>query len=150
LIWLLPVLLCLLSALYFFHVRKEGQGKQTATATPAAPGTKTTLTKQQAIVSASTAPLPLLGVPGVKTTNAVAASAEAAREARLKYRLSNTSLSVNELAHRDHAILLENALVDTARPANFSIPDGLRASGDPGAYIVQASGPIDAAFRALL
>ncbi len=50
----------------------------------------------------------------------------------------------------DTAILLENALLDTARPASLPIPDHLRAQGDPGSYIVQARGPIDAAFRSLL
>ena len=33
---------------------------------------------------------------------------------------------------------------------NFSFPPQLREAGDPGAYIVQARGPINAAFRALL
>ncbi len=48
------------------------------------------------------------------------------------------------------AILLENALIDTGSPLNFSIPPQLQAQGDPGAYIVQARGPVNAAFRALL
>ena len=49
-----------------------------------------------------------------------------------------------------HAILLENALIDTASPLNLSIPKNLQSQGDPGAYIVQARGPIDTAFRAML
>jgi len=48
------------------------------------------------------------------------------------------------------AILLESALLDTARPADLPIPDSLRAKGDPGTWIVQAREPLDAAFRALL
>ena len=48
------------------------------------------------------------------------------------------------------AILLENALLDTARPADLPIPASLRAQGDPGAWVVQARGPLDDAFRALL
>ena len=50
----------------------------------------------------------------------------------------------------DTAILLENALLDTAQPATLAIPDHLRAQGDPGSYVVQARGPIDAGFRSLL
>ena len=33
---------------------------------------------------------------------------------------------------------------------NLSIPKKLQSPGDPGAYIVQARGPIDNAFRAML
>jgi len=44
----------------------------------------------------------------------------------------------------------ENALMDTARPVKLGIPNDLRSSGDPGAWIVQARGPIDNAFRATL
>ncbi len=68
----------------------------------------------------------------------------------LALRLSNTPTPIGQLQRSDTAILLENALLDTARPATLPIPDHLRAQGDPGSYIVQARGPIDAAFRSLL
>jgi hypothetical protein len=68
----------------------------------------------------------------------------------LAYRLSNTSQSLSNLIRSDHAILLENALFDTAAGAPLNIPDNLRAHGDPGSYIVQSKGPLDDAFRALL
>ena len=58
-------------------------------------------------------------------------------------------MPLKQLMRSDHALLLENALLDTARPAP-SIPDHLRAQGDPGSYLVQARGPINAAFRSLL
>jgi subtilisin-like proprotein convertase family protein len=54
------------------------------------------------------------------------------------------------LVHSDHAILLENALLDTAQPVVLSIPDHLRAQGDPSAYVVQSRARLDNAFRALL
>jgi subtilisin-like proprotein convertase family protein len=69
---------------------------------------------------------------------------------RFAYRLSNTSKTLKQLAGDRHAILLENALIDTTRPLNPGIPKNLRSQGDPGAYIVQARGPIDNAFRAML
>jgi subtilisin-like proprotein convertase family protein len=150
LIWLLPVLFCVIGLLYWHHTRSEGQGRRTTAAVSQSPAAKPAPSKQATTISASTAPLPLLGSPRSRTTNAVVALADAAREARLKYRLSNTTRSVNDLAHSDQAILLENALVDTARPVNFSVPDNLRADGDPGAYIVQARGPIDNSFRSML
>jgi subtilisin-like proprotein convertase family protein len=61
--------------------------------------------------------------------------------------LSNTGLSVNQLARTDSAILLRNAFIDTAQGTNLPIPAHLLAEGDPGSYIVQAHGPIQQAFR---
>ena len=49
-----------------------------------------------------------------------------------------------------HAILLENALIDTGAKLDLAIPKNLQSHGDPGAYIVQAAGPVDNAFRAKL
>jgi subtilisin family serine protease/subtilisin-like proprotein convertase family protein len=63
--------------------------------------------------------------------------------------LSNTKESVTQLARRDKAILLENALFDTAS-ALPAIPAELRSEGDPGTYIVQSKGPLDNSFRGLL
>ena len=39
-------------------------------------------------------------------------------------------------------------MIDSSRGTDLPIPDALRAKGDPGAYIVQASGQVDDAFRA--
>jgi subtilisin-like proprotein convertase family protein len=69
---------------------------------------------------------------------------------KFAYRLANTTKTIGQLVRDDKAILLENALIDTRNPQNLSIPANLRASGDPGAYIVQARGAIDNAFRAML
>jgi subtilisin-like proprotein convertase family protein len=71
--------------------------------------------------------------------------------ARLAYRVSNTARSAGELAGDPRAILLENALVDTARPLELGIPEPLRAGAEPGSYIVQRREGISAAaFQALL
>ncbi len=77
-------------------------------------------------------------------------AATAVKTNQFAYRLSNTTKTIGELVGDRHAILLENALIDTARPLNLAIPKNLKSSGDPGAYIVQARGPIDSAFRAML
>jgi subtilisin family serine protease len=66
----------------------------------------------------------------------------------LAYRLSNTTRRVDELLRDDRAVLLENALIDTAQPLGFQIPEQLRAAAEPGSYIVQARGLVDGAFRA--
>jgi subtilisin-like proprotein convertase family protein len=69
---------------------------------------------------------------------------------RFPYRLSNTKKSVGELTRDDKAILLENALVDTAGSKDLGIPSHLKSEGDPGSYIVQSKGPLDDNFRAML
>ena len=68
----------------------------------------------------------------------------------LTLRLSNTSTPFPQLVHSPTAILLENVLLDTAQPIALSIPDHLRAHGDPGAYVVQSRSPLDDACRARL
>ena len=64
--------------------------------------------------------------------------------------LRNTSASIGQLIHSHTALLLENAMIDTALPVALSIPDHLRAQGDPGAYVVQSRGLLDDSFRARL
>ncbi|HVU27889.1 MAG TPA: S8 family serine peptidase [Verrucomicrobiae bacterium] len=98
--------------------------------------------------AASTAP-GILAKSGI-STNAAKTAAISANTNKFAFRLSNTSKSLGQLTRDERAILLENAFIDTRNPLNFSIPPNLKSKGDPGAYIVQAHGPIDNAFRALL
>ena len=85
------------------------------------------------------------------STNSTSTAPLAARATNwLGFRLKNTSKSAGQLLRDDRAILLENALIDTSRPLDFSIPEHLRATGDPGSYIVQARGAVDDRFRAAL
>ena len=60
----------------------------------------------------------------------------AAATNRLAFRLANTPKKIAELSRVPHAILLENAFVDTEQKVDLNIPKHLRAAGDPGAYIV--------------
>ncbi len=92
-------------------------------------------------VSESTAPV--LSASGSSAT-------AAAKRDWLSYRLTNTKKTSSQLLRDDGAILLENALIETGKPLGFTIPEKLRAVGDPGSYIVQSRGPVDAAFRAAL
>src|SRR5581483_6873008 len=74
-----------------------------------------------------------------------------ASQSRLAYRLSNTAQSVRQLAHSEHALLLANALIDTTRqPLGLPVPASLQAAPDNGAYVVQANGRLDPAFRGRL
>ncbi len=70
---------------------------------------------------------------------------------QLAWRLSNTPKKLGQLLTNPHAILLQNALIDTtASIGALNIPPLLQAQGDPGAYIIQARGVITPAFRAAL
>jgi subtilisin-like proprotein convertase family protein len=134
-IWILLSLLCVAGAWLFWphtgrRVAEPNSPAQKKTFIP--PGSPT-------VTSAATA-------PKIFTTP----NAASVKTNEFAYRLSNTGKSIGELARDQKAILLENALIDMRRPLNFSIPKNLQSPGDPGAYIVQANGPIDGAFRALL
>ena len=54
-------------------------------------------------------------------------------------RLRNTPSSIDELIHNDRAILLRNALLDSANGEPLLIPESLRSKVSPEAYIVQSS-----------
>src|ERR1035437_3759580 len=101
----------------------------------------------------SSSPFQLLRATGPPNSLPAASSAtqHATRNTNpLSLRLSNTPPPFGQLLRRPTAILLENALPDTADPAALSIPDHLRAHGDPGAYVVQSRAPLDDVVRARL
>src|SRR2546423_2774451 len=88
------------------------------------------------LLSQPSSPTPPLPVAGAKP------------DERFKYRLNNTSQTVSQLAHNNKAILLENALFDTAASFdNLNIPQSLTSSGEPGAYIIQSKTALDDKFR---
>jgi len=60
--------------------------------------------------------------------------------------LTNTGLGIDELAAIDSAILLENAFLDSAAPAQVEIPEHLRAATDTMGYLVQSVRPLDHDF----
>src|SRR5665213_2039270 len=100
----------------------------------------------------SAAPAPLAAAKSSATASNILAAAagklSAAATNRLTFRLANTPESIGELKGDRHAILLENAFIDTTARVNLKIPSHLQAGGDPGAYLVQARGAVDGAFRA--
>src|SRR5256885_811863 len=147
-LWLLVSLMCFLGAVYFWRLGEQWAAEKKAA--PASPGRA----KPEAapahppLGQLRSAPIPLLSAgnlnawpetPPVKTNHS----------GRFKYRLSNSTSTVGQLARSDSAVLLENALFDTTKPTALAIPDRLRAQGDPGSYIVQARGPVDEKLRGL-
>ena len=88
----------------------------------------------------------LPSVPSASSAPSAPAPAAPARS----YRLSNTPQSAAELARNPRAILLRNALIDTARPVELAIPESLRSHGAPGSYLVQSDRPLNKEFYAAL
>ncbi len=71
-------------------------------------------------------------------------------DAKFTNRFRNTEASMGALVRNDRALLLRNALVDTASGEPLALPAGLRSEGDPGAYLVQADGLTTDTFRRVL
>ncbi|HLX94704.1 MAG TPA: S8 family serine peptidase, partial [Verrucomicrobiae bacterium] len=134
--WIVLCLLCGAGAWFMWHHGRSVTQKQVIT--------RATVTTR----SLSTAPA--VSSRGVINTNATQISLVEWNTNKFAGRLSNTTKPLGQLVHDDRAILLENALIDTRLPLNFVFPKNLQPPGDPGAYIVQARGPIDNTFRALL
>ena len=128
--WIVFGLLLLAGAWYFWPSNGGPSAPVKSVAAPVAAA--------PAVVAAGPAPL----------TNA--ASHSVFNPNRLAFRLTNTQKGLGQLMDDPHAILLQNALIETATGRALNIPAHLKSKGDPGAYIVQARGVIDAPFRALL
>ena len=139
--WFVICLLCLAGALYFWRLGDRWAAEKSATpSAQSAPEKKSSATGREVVVSASTSPMVLLTQP----------QPAAPKKNKLAYRLSNTTKTAGQLLRNDHAVLLENALLDTAQPISLTIPPHLRAPGDPGSYIVQSRRVVDDPFRARL
>ena len=145
LLWLLVSVACFIGAVYFWRLGDRWQREKTA-ARPA-PASETSAKPASASSVKPLNPSVMALLPLVQSaTNTPATHVSP----RLKYRLTNTDKTTGQLARIDHALLLANALIDSSQPVNLEIPDAYRLKEDPGAYIVQSRGPINARFRAAL
>ena len=149
-----PLTWLLLSVMFFaagFYCWRLGD-KWAAQKAPARSSQAGTPSIAQHAARSTPAPLPVQSQAGalnlLPVANAVT-NHESQITNHFPLRLSNTTASIGQLLRDDHALLMESALLDTTRPSP-SIPDHLRAHGDPGSYLVQARGPIDNAFRSVL
>ncbi|MCS1409873.1 MAG: Major intracellular serine protease [Verrucomicrobia subdivision 3 bacterium] len=84
--------------------------------------------------------------PGSPTAMSRTVNASLPPDPRFPYRLRNTARSVDELARSDHAILLNNALIDTASNIPLVVPKHLRAAEDTESYLLQSVGPFNHVF----
>lgn len=61
------------------------------------------------------------------STNALKAAAASAKTNRFAWRLHNTDKTIGQLVHDPHAILLENAFIDTSKKLDLIIPKNLQS-----------------------
>jgi subtilisin-like proprotein convertase family protein len=144
--WLLLSVFCFAAAFYFWRMGDEWAARR------AIPQHASGITDHASRITSLALPIKLLSQPGNLNSSPPAASLtnHASRvTSQFANRLSNTTTPLSQLMRNDRALLLENALLDTAQPAP-AIPAHLRAQGDPGSYLVQARGQIDDAFRSML
>ena len=143
--WFLLSVACFVGALYFWRMGNEFESRKRAAASQTKE-IRAEAVRHETVESASTATL----LPGNATPASAAAAGNSEGDLRIKYRVTNTTRRVGELARDPKAILLANALIDSTRPLNLAIPDSLKAKGDPGSYLVQTRGEVDDFFRGQL
>src|SRR6266853_5837912 len=148
--WFLLSVFCFVAAAFFWRLGDEWAAKKAASR-PNSQATNESLPFKPATNPAALSmPFHLLTQAGNLNTSSTSPPTNSDRAARFANRLSNTTKPLKQLIHSDHAILLQNALIDSAQPVSLSIPEHLPAVGDPGSYIVQSRAPLDDAFRSAL
>ncbi len=149
--WVLLGLGCFIVAGYFWQLGNERAPQAGAAADNASAPALEPVKELGALNYARSYPLlSTRATPPAGPTNTAAAPTNDVRASLLAHRLANTAKSLQELMASDQAVLLRNALIDTASGKPLNIPPHLKADGDPGSYIVQARGPLNNAFRAQL
>src|SRR5436190_19204805 len=146
--WLLLSLLFFVAAAFFWRLGDEWEAKRAAPASSQATNQSLPI-KPPGKPSAFETRIHLLAQPGNLNAPPASPSAITDHTNRFAHRLSNSTKTLDQLIRSDKGIILQNALIDTERPAP-AIPKHLRAQGDPGSYIVQSRRPPDDVFRATL
>ena len=110
-----------------------------------------------AALSATTTPLLVSSAPSgslpsghghwVPVSTLPAGAEPAHRDPIFAFRLRNTQAAVGDLIHNDRAILLRNALIDTASSEPLQVPEALRSTRPAEAFVVQANGPLTREFQ---
>ena len=143
--WILLSLMLFIAAWFFWR-----QGEQRRSAQPPKAGTNTSLVTTRTRVAkakaGTQAPQPAVVFPNSLIVSQTASNIVHPANAA-DYKVSNTPETLDKLVVKDSAILLRNAWIDTAAANPLPIPAELRATEDPGSYIVQSAGTITPAFR---
>src|SRR5438034_4805896 len=124
--WFLLSVFFFVAAAYFWRLGDEWAAKKAAP--PATPSTNQPHSpKPDTLPHAQAPPIRLLTQPGNLNAPAPGPATNSDRASRFTHRLSNTTKPLGELVRNDKAILLQNALIDTAQTAPLPIPEHLRA-----------------------
>src|SRR6185503_9171732 len=144
--WVIISVLCFLAAAFFWQLGEFLDARAKARAQNQATNGSAGATQPANATSGPTSG----AAPASATVTNKTNSLNALGKELYKHQLTNTWRSLDDLVRADEALLLRNARIDSMNPTPLAIPAHLRASGEPGAYVVQARGPITDAFRAQL
>src|SRR6266481_8397877 len=119
--WFLLSVFCCVAPDFFWRLGDEWATKK-AGSRPGAQATNESLPFKPATNHAAQAmAFHLLTQPGNLNTSSATPPTNSDRAGRFANRLSNTTKPLKQLVHNDHAILLQNALIDSAQPASLPI-----------------------------
>lgn len=155
-IWSVISLICFLAAIGFWLLGNHRQrAKEAFRATNAAPANSQSVVSTPAIRLLATQQLESFSHTASSVARPQAPQIGSSEPKKLSdpihpLRLRNTDLPVERLSRIETAILLRNALIDTALGRPIEIPAHLRAPADPGAYLVQSRGSANDRFLAAL
>jgi subtilisin-like proprotein convertase family protein len=146
--WLVISLLCFFGAAMFWDLgRKEAARRKT----PAAPSPISPVTTSAPPQAAGGPLAPALLSAAVGSIEYVSTNRfPEPPKARYPLRLRNSDTKLDELARRDDALLLANALLDLRKPLALQVPDSLQPHGPTENYVVQSKVSLDRGFRQLL
>ena len=125
------------------HDRGLLRGPLVAAVDPAA----TRVAQQPLLVSATGAPAAPVAPRWVPLATLPSGGNSPYPDGQVTNRLRNTAASLADLMRNDRAMLLRNALVDTANGEPLSIPAALRSQQPAEAYLIQAQGALTKAFQ---
>src|SRR5689334_12960257 len=117
LFWLIITLLCLAAILFFRRPTGDRQDRATSESQISNLKSQIGAPELHAVPTAKAQAEKNDAEARTSTTTRTSTSASKAPD-RVSHRLSNTSETIGQLARNDHAILLANAFIDTAKPLN--------------------------------
>ncbi|MBA4148565.1 MAG: S8 family serine peptidase [Verrucomicrobia bacterium] len=145
--WALISAVCFIGAIAFWKLGDRQTGRQRASGEEGSTSTNNVdVPRDQSSALPVIAPVLLLASTSLEEFRAKAVDVENP----LRYRLNNTEQTASQLGRNEKGLLLRNALIDTSSDQPLAIPRELRATEDPGSYVIQSRQKLNDAFRAQL
>lgn len=142
--WALLSVVLFIAAIFFWRFEQE---RRAAEPRPTTVQRATANSVAQPAQAPASAPIIFPANILATATNSAPVNSSDKTASKKTFRLHNTTATAGELSRNPTAVLLRNAFIDTAAAKPVSIPEHLRASADPGSYIVQARGIVTEPFR---